>query len=229
MTKQLVLLLGALALIGCGEKEKSPNSVQTGQEAGTVQEAKEEVDAVSSGPEPLISDADIERFAKDAIDTANAAKEEDYTGWSKLVHQGQLVELVQWKNGKSDGPYMLWYEDGTIREMGILKEDVEQQIYAYYPTGKIQSMCIFKAGEMAQYETYYPTGEKQSVISPADAESQEAVAWHKNGKKAGTMLMKDGEPLMKDGEAVLMKFWNEEGEELDKEEGMKMIKGIMDY
>ena len=66
--KKLVSLLGALALIACGEKEKSPNSVQTDQGAAAVQDAKEEVEAVSSGPEPLISDADVERFAKDALE-----------------------------------------------------------------------------------------------------------------------------------------------------------------
>ena len=74
--KKLVLLLGAFALIGCGEK-KSTDSAEGSQKAGPVQEAKEEVEVASSGPEPLISDADVERFAKDALELPP----EGYTGW----------------------------------------------------------------------------------------------------------------------------------------------------
>ena len=206
MTKKLVSLLGAFVLIGCGEKDKSPNSVQTGKETVTVQEVKEEVDAVSSGPEPLISDADVERFAKDAFVIGSASKPAEYTGWIKADFYGagtQLAELAQMKNGNPDGPTMLWYETGEIRDM-----------------------IIFKEGEMVSRQAFYPTGEKQVVISSNDAGLQEGVGWHKNGQKAATVLMKDGAPLMKDGEPVAMKFWNEEGEELDQEEGMKMMEQL---
>ena len=51
--EKLVLLLGAFALIGCGEK-KSTDSAEGSQKAGPVQEAKEEVEVASSGPEPLV-------------------------------------------------------------------------------------------------------------------------------------------------------------------------------
>ena len=202
MAKKLVLLLGVLALFGCGEKEKSPNSVQTDQGAAAVQEAKEEVEAVSSGPEPLISDADVERFAKDALELPP----EGYTGWTGWYFdkaKTQVAELAQKKNGKLDGPMMLWY-----------------------PTGKIKDMSMWKSGEMVSRQAFYPTGEKQAVISSNDAGLQEGVSWHKNGQKAATVLMKDGAPLMKDGEPVAMKFWNEEGEELDQEEGMKMMEQL---
>jgi len=205
--KNLALLLGAFALIGCEEKKKSTDSAEGSQDAGPGQEAKEEFEAASKGPEPLISDADVERFAKDAMDINRGSPSDDFTGWSKLVDQGQLVELMQWKNGEPDGPAMLWYE-----------------------TGRIGGMSIFKEGEMVSSRTYYPTGEKKVTISPADAGSQEVVGWHKNGKKAGTMLMKDGEPVMKDGAPARMKFWNEEGEELspDDLEGTEMIEGIFE-
>ena len=204
--KKLVLLLGAFALIGCGEK-KSTDSAEGSQKAGPVQEAKEEVEVASSGPEPLISDADVERFAKDAMDSDGGSPPDDFTGWSKLVDQGQLVELMQWKNGEPDGPAMLWYETGEIRDMSIFKE-----------------------GEMVSRRTYYPTGEKKVTMRPADAGSQEVVGWHKNGQKALTILMKDGAPLMKDGAPVMMRAWYEEGEELDQEdqEELKMMEQIFE-
>ncbi len=204
MTKKLVTLLGAFALIGCGEKDKSPNSIQTGQEASAVQGAKEEVEAVSTGPKPLISDADVERFAKEALELPP----EGYTGWTGWYFdkaKTQVAELVQMKNGKPDGPSMLWY-----------------------PTGKIKDMSMWKSGEMVSRQAFYPTGEKQAVISSNEAGLQEGVSWHKNGQKAATILMKDGAPLMKDGKPVAMKFWNEEGEELDQEEAMKMMEQLHD-
>ncbi len=202
--KKLVLLLGAFALIGCGEK-KSTDSAEGSQKAGPVQEAKEEVEVASSGPEPLISDADVERFAKDAMDSDGGSPPDDFTGWSKLGDQGQLVELVQWKNGEPDGPAMLWYE-----------------------TGKIFDMTIHREGELVQCQRYYRTGKKKTRWSPADDELLEVIAWHQNGKKAATGLMQNySKPLMKDGEPVAMKFWNEKGEELDPEKGMKMLDQLL--
>ena len=199
--KKLVLLFGAFAIIGCGEKEESPNSVQTGQEAVTVQEVKEEVDAVSSGPEPLISDADVERFAKDAFDIESASPPAEYTGWIKAYFDGagtQLAELGQWKNGKSDGRLMVWYDTGEIMQMGIDKE-----------------------GEMVLLQNFYRTGEKLGVASFNDAGSREGVFWHKNGQKAAEGLIGEDGPEIR-------KFWNDEGEELDQEEGMKMMERLMD-
>ena len=209
MAKKLVLLLGAFALFGCGEKEKSPNSVQTGQGAATVQEAKEEVEAVLSGPEPLISDADVARFAKDAFDMEmeTVSPPAGYTGWTAWYFdkaKTQLAELTQMKNGKPDGPTMLFYN-----------------------TGKIMDMSVWKSGKIVSRQAFYPTGKKMVTTSPAVAGGLELLGWHKNGKKAAKILMKDGAPLMKDGALVLMKFWNDEGEELNQEEGMKMTEQIV--
>ena len=199
--KKLVLLFGAFAIIGCGEKEKSTDTAEGGQEAVTVQEVKEEVDAVSSGPEPLISDADVERFAKDAFDIESASPPAEYTGWIKAYFDGagtQLAELGQWKNGKPDGRLMVWYDTGEIMQMGIDKE-----------------------GEMVLLQNFYRTGEKLGVASFNDAGSREGVFWHKNGQKAAEGLIGEDGP-------EIMKFWNDEGEELDQEEGMKMMERLMD-
>ena len=206
--KKLVLLFGAFAFIGCGEKKKSGDTAEGGQDAGAIPVAGEEVETHSSGPEPLISDADVERFAKDAFDIEFAAPPAEYTGWIKAYVDGagtQLAELAQWKNGKADGPAMIWYE-----------------------TGKISDMSIFKVGEMVSRKAYYSTGEKRWTMNPADAGAIDVVCWHKNGRKAATMLCsKEGVPLMEDGAPVFMKIWNEEGKELDLEEGWKMVERLM--
>ena len=44
----------------------------------------------------------------------------------------------------------------------------------------------------------------------------ETRVWHKNGKKAATMRGENPQSLE-------MKFWNDKGEEIDQEEGEKML------
>ena len=205
--KKLILLFFAFALIGCGEKKKSTDTAEGGQDAGPIAVAEEEVKAASSGPEPVISDADVERFAKDALYIGNTSPPIDYTGWTKDYFDKagtQLAELAQMKEGELNGPSMVWNE-----------------------TGKILDMSMHESGKILWRKAYYSTGEKQLATSPADAGSMEMMAWHKNGRKAAEGLIGDEGPLMKDGQ-LLMKFWNDEGEELDQEEGMKMMERLMD-
>ena len=149
-------------------------------------------EAASSGPEPLISDAEVERFVKDAFDGNKSSPPADYTGWVKdyIDDSGaQLASLVQYKNGKPDGRWMVWYDTGKIQQMGIEKE-----------------------GEMVLFQEFYLTGEKLLVHSLNDAGLREGVVWHKNGQKAAEGLIGEDGPKS-------MKFWNEEGKELDREEG----------
>ena len=198
--KELVLLLGVFALIGCGEKNKSIDTAEGGQDAGPVQEAKEEGEAASSGPEPLISDAEVERFVKDAYNYDKGLPPADYTGWAKdyIDDSGaQLASLTQYKNGKPDGRWMVWYDTGKIQQMGIEKE-----------------------GEMVLFQEFYLTGEKLLVHSLNDAGLREGVVWHKNGQKAAEGLIGEDGPKS-------MKFWNEEGKELDREEGEEMKDRIL--
>ena len=194
--KELVLLLGVFALIGCGEKKKSIDTAEGGQDAGPVQAADEEGEAASSGPEPLISDAEVERFVKDAHNGIKSSPPADYTGWVKEISGTELHALIQYKNGKPDGRWMVWYDTGEIMQMGIDKE-----------------------GEMVLFQEFYLTGEKLVVHSLNDAGLREGVVWHKNGQKAAEGLIGEDGPKS-------MKFWNEEGKELDREEGEEMMDRI---
>ncbi len=153
---------------------------------------------------PLISDYDVERFAKDAMHY-DSTDTTDYTGWTKVVYEGQLVELVQWKNGQPDGFAMLWYTNGKIWNMSLNKE-----------------------GKEIQVQEYYKTGEKKMLMRKGIA----SRVWHKNGKKAATMR---GEPFTTspslkplDPQSLEMKFWNDKGEEIDLEEGLKMLDEMME-
>ena len=120
-----------------------------GEEVGTYEESELE-------DLKMISDADVERFAKNAIEIDDYEERPDYTGWWKFVHNGQLVNLVQMKNGKPDGLFMTWHDNG-----------------------KIAAIARFREGGLIQEKKYYPTGEKQATRSLT-----KKVTWHKNGKKA---------------------------------------------
>ncbi|MDC0310933.1 hypothetical protein OAL06_01765 [Akkermansiaceae bacterium] len=91
----------------------------------------------------------------------------------------------------------------------------------WYDTGEIMQMGIDKEGEMVLLQNFYRTGEKLGVVSFNDAGSREGVFWHKNGQKAAEGLIGEDGPEIR-------KFWNDEGEELDQEEGMKMMERLMD-
>ena len=190
--KKLVLLFAALLVAGCGEKSSSEGS-ESASEKPTP--PSEDVKPSADSPEPLISDADVERFAKDAMDSlAGGSPPDDYTGWSKIVVQGQLVELMQWKNGKPDGRAMLWHDNGKIANESIFTEDKDEPV---------------------ESRSWYESGEKESEITTANDGSSKVREWHKNGQKKA-------EGTMKDFDQGSEKYWNSKGEEVEtKEEAEK--------
>jgi antitoxin component YwqK of YwqJK toxin-antitoxin module len=151
----------------------------------------EDVKPSADSPEPLISDADLERFAKDALDTGGKGQPSDYTGWTKIGGGGHLYELVQWKNGKPDGRYMAWYENGKIMEMGINKGDKE-------------------GDPLVEFRSWYESGEKESEVTTANDGSMKGSMWHKNGQKMA-------EATAKPESELVSKYWNSKGEEVETE------------
>jgi len=190
--KKALLLFAALLVAGCGEKSSSEGS-ESASEKPTP--PSEDVKPSADSPEPLISDADVERFAKDAMDSlAGGSPPDDYTGWSKIVVQGQLVELMQWKNGKPDGRAMLWHDNGKIANESIFTEDKDEPV---------------------ESRSWYESGEKESEITTANDGSSKVREWHKNGQKKA-------EGTMKDFDQGSEKYWNSKGEEVEtKEEAEK--------
>ena len=226
--KKLVLLFGAFAFIGCGEKKKSGDTAEGGQDTGPIPVAEEKVETPSSGPEPLISDADIERFAKDALDLSFGTPPIDYTGWSTSYDRGARIVLEglwQMKQGEKNGlGYGFYRETAKVMIRKGLEGASDYEIHV----GKIREVTRHESGEMLWSKAYYRTGENLWTMNPADAGAIDVVCWHKNGRKAATMLWsKEGNPLMEDGAPVFMKIWNEEGKELDLKEGWKMVERLM--
>ena len=129
--KTLVLLFAALLVAGCGEKS-SPEGSESASQKST---AEPSADATQETEKPLtlpLSEADIERLLKEAVDVYESLEERDdllcqdnkpYSGWVKVVYDsGQVERLAQAKDGKPDGPYTLWHENGQKRIEGIWKD-----------------------------------------------------------------------------------------------------------
>lgn len=99
--RTLLLLFAALLVAGCGEKS--------------------------------LSDSAIEKALKEAAEHFSLQKRnglfyqvnktEPYTGWAKNTYDsGQARFLYQIKDGKEDGPYFYWYENGQRRAEEIRKD-----------------------------------------------------------------------------------------------------------
>ena len=76
----------------------------------------------SNKPKSL-SDADVERLLKEAIDGETLEgrdglyyqtnESEPYSGWAKRMYDsGQVKTLTRHKDGKPDGPFTAWHENG---------------------------------------------------------------------------------------------------------------------
>ena len=145
------LLYAALKLSAGGNSKSANRSpIPSNKSEGSATSAVKAQPAQRPGVKPpskgpgdtpnFLSDSDVEGFAKDAMDNNRGCPADDFTEWSKTVDQGELVELMLWKNGEPDSNAVLWHE-----------------------TGKIQDMSLFKEGEMVSHQAYYPTGEKKGA------------------------------------------------------------------
>ena len=106
---------------------------------GELVSASEEVKPSADSPEPLISDADVERLLKEAVDFDSLQERNDqegnevyfqpnesepYSGWAKTMHDsGQVQILGQFKDGNQVGLMTSWHENGLKRTEATYKDD----------------------------------------------------------------------------------------------------------
>ena len=195
----LLPLSAALLVTSCGEKSSSEGSDSAAESAEPSADAVKPVPTESPGKEPSVtlplSDADIERLLKEAVD-AESLPERDgliyhdnkpYSGWAKMIHDsGQVQALSQFKDGKLDGPSTEWHENGQKKAEGTWKDGVTH----------------------GPYTTWYSNGQKRKEGFKKDGKRQGLVTeLHSNGQKWS-------EVTYKDDEQVSAKYWNRKGEEV---------------
>ncbi len=222
--KKLVLLFAALLVAGCGEKSSSEGSDSTDEDpTGSRKVAKSSARTArpvpskpriveSSSKEPSntpnsLSDADVERLLKEAvdIDLQNLQKlldvfylpneSEPYSGWVKSMHDsGQVQFLAQFKDGNPDGLMTDWHENG------------QKKMEITYKDGKRDGLRT----------RWHENGQKrQESTFKDDLEHGLWTSWHDNEQKRN-------ETIYKDGEVISAKWWNSKGEEVEtKEEAEK--------
>jgi len=95
-----------------------------------------------------------------------------YTGWAKEMHDnGKIKYLGQFKDGKRDGLFTGWYENG------------QKQLEANYKDGKIISAVVWK-----------PNGEKCPVTNIKDGNGIK-VWYEEDGTEGYRHTYKDGEQV----------------------------------
>ncbi len=210
--KKALLLFAALLVAGCGEKSSSEG----------LESASESAEPSADTPNSL-SDADVERLLKEAIDIEPLEEPDDlhyqnnepFSGWGKMMYDsGQVLVLVQLKDGKADGLSTSWYEDGQKKREATFKDGKKDGPWTMW----------HENGQKAR-ELTYKDGKLDGLMT----------SWHENGQKEGEETYKDGEPdglwtswhdneqkrnetIYKDGEVITAKWWNSKGEEVETEE-----------
>ena len=208
--KKLVLLLGALALFGCGEKNESgAGAVEAADSSADSQAAGNQKEESSADSAELadnsialpLSDADFSQILKLAVDldlqpfegpeTIIKGKDsKPFSGWMKIEggDDGVMVGLV--KSGKANGPWCSLYEDGRKMVEGLFKDGKKDGPWTFYNDDGLTKF-------MEQ--------------THKDGEYVRLRYWHDNGKKRVEVIMKEGEKISE-------KFWNSGGIEVETRE-----------
>ena len=173
--KLLVLLFAALLVAGCGEKSSSEGSESASEKPTPSNESaepsadtakptpaetpvaespsesptppSEDVKPSADSPKPLISDADVERLLKEAVDMESLEERDDlyyqpnesepFSGWAKTMSDSEYGKgLTQFKDGKPDGLWTEWHENGKKRFQGKYKDGKLRQWTCWDEAGK---------------------------------------------------------------------------------------------
>ena len=187
--KKALLLFAALLVAGCGEKSSSEGSESAGEKPTPSNESAEpSVDTAKPPPaetpvaespsgEPSespnsLSDADVERLLKEAVD-GNLLQERDgllylsgesepFSGWAKSMHDsGQVEVLGRLKDGKRDGPYTSWHENGQKESEQPMKGGEKHGLFrGWHENGQKGAEVTFKDGEQVSAKYWNSKGEE---------------------------------------------------------------------
>ena len=127
----------------------------------------------------------------------------------KVVQMGgdMKVPLGKMKDGKKEGKWMLWYENGQKEKEGTLKDGKENGLWtSWNKNGQKKSEIHYKDGKLdGLYTKWYENGQKEKEGTYKDGKPDGlSTNWFENGQKKE-------EGTYKDGELISKKEWNEDG------------------
>ena len=100
------------------------------------------------------------------------------------------------EDGKKDGPYETYYENGQLEYKGSYKDgELDGLFETYYENGELRSKLSYKNGEWdGPWEYYYENGNLKERVSYKDGEQEGLFEYYdKDGKSSSKKTYKDGE------------------------------------
>ena len=171
--RNLILLFAALLVVGCGEKSSSEGSDSAAESAEPSADAVKPVPTESPGKEPSppsLSDADIERLLKEAVDSESLPErdgliyhdDKPYSGWGKEMHDSdQAFRLVEIKDGKPDGLMIEWHQNGQKWGEATFKDRKPVGLFLrWHENGQKAAEATFKDGELVSAKYWNSKGEE---------------------------------------------------------------------
>lgn len=151
MKKILVLFLLMSVSIIFGQKKENYKVIATGKNAKEIMEALNK------------HDHEQVEYEQDGITPLNGIYNLNYSS-------RKLNAKLMFKNGKKNGPAILYYEDGEVRAEVIYKDNLlNGKIISYHNNGKISSEGVYKNGwEDGVHKAYYENGELKSEKNDSD-------------------------------------------------------------
>ena len=173
--KKLLLLFTALLVAGCGEKSSSEGSESASESAESSADTAKPAPAESPSEEssdnpPSLSDADIERLLKEAVDSKSLPERDGliyhdnkpYSGWGKEMYDsGQAFRLVEVKEGKPDGLMIEWHQNGQKWGEATFKDRKPVGLFLrWHENGQKAAEATFKDGKPVFAKYWNSKGEE---------------------------------------------------------------------
>ncbi len=115
-----------------------------------------------------------------------------YTGWSKKMHANEKIDdLIHYKDGKQDGPWSRWYENGQRQYDFLMKQGKMVSGLGWKPTGESSPTkivdgtgpCVgFHLNGRKRFEGTRVKGELEGIVT----------YWYANGAKYWERRFKNG-------------------------------------
>ena len=128
--------------------------------------------------------------------------------WMVWYNNGTKEEEQNYKDGKKNGLWTWWYENGKKLSEGTYKDGKEDGLgILWYENGKKQVQGTFNDDGRRDglWTEWYENGQMSFEGTFNDGKENGLVTeWYENGQK-------ESEEIFKDGEFISEKIWNEDG------------------
>ena len=113
-------------------------------------------------------------------------KNGELDGLNVIYYKNNIKEIGHWKDGKQNGLFQMYTEDGILIDSGTFKngerDGVTEQFYN--DTGKLRVSANYKNGVLeGEFKAYYPNGNLQGEVNYINGEMNgEFKEYHENKK-----------------------------------------------